>query len=47
VGDLLVTVDVQVPKNVDGEAREALETFRKITAGQDPRDELLRQAKAG
>jgi len=47
VGDLLVTVDVQVPKNVDGEAREALETFRKITAGEDPRDELLRQAKAG
>jgi molecular chaperone DnaJ len=47
VGDLLVTVDVQVPKNVDGEAREALEAFRKITAGEDPRDELLRQAKAG
>jgi molecular chaperone DnaJ len=47
VGDLLVTVDVQVPKNVDGEAREALEAFRKMTAGDDPRDELLRQAKAG
>jgi molecular chaperone DnaJ len=47
VGDLLVTVDVQVPRNVDGEAREALEAFRKITAGEDPRDELLRQAKAG
>jgi molecular chaperone DnaJ len=47
VGDLLVTVDVQVPKNVDGEAREALEAFRKITAGEDPRDELLRQATAG
>jgi molecular chaperone DnaJ len=47
VGDLLVTVNVQVPRNVDGEAREALEAFRKITAGDDPRDELLRQAKAG
>ncbi len=46
-GDLLVTVNVQVPKNVNGEAREALETFRKVTAGDDPRDELLRQAKAG
>ena len=45
-GDLLVTVNVQVPKNVNGEAREALETFRKVTAGDDPRDELLRQAKA-
>jgi molecular chaperone DnaJ len=47
VGDLLVTVDVQVPRNVDGEAREALEAFRKTTAGDDPRGELLRQAKAG
>jgi molecular chaperone DnaJ len=47
VGDLLVTVNVQVPSNVDGEAREALEAFRKMTAGDDPRDELLRQAKAG
>jgi molecular chaperone DnaJ len=46
-GDLLATVNVQVPKNVNGEAREALETFRKVTAGDDPRDELLRQAKAG
>jgi molecular chaperone DnaJ len=45
-GDLLVTVNVQVPKNVNGEAREALETFRKVTEGPDPRDELLRQAKA-
>src|SRR5690242_7612186 len=46
VGDLLVTVNVQVPKDVNGEAREALETFRKVTEGPDPRDELLRQAKA-
>ena len=45
-GDLLVTVNVQVPKDVNGEAREALETFRKVTEGPDPRDELLRQAKA-
>ena len=46
-GDLLVTVDVQVPQNVDGQAREALETFRDATAGPDPRDELLRKARAG
>ena len=46
-GDLLVTVDVQVPKSVNGEAREALETFRKATGDPDPREELLRQAKAG
>jgi molecular chaperone DnaJ len=47
VGDLLVTVNVQVPKNLEGEARETLETFRKLTAGDDPRADLLRQAKAG
>jgi molecular chaperone DnaJ len=47
VGDLLVTVSVQVPQNINGQAREALETFRQATAGQDPRDELLRRASAG
>jgi molecular chaperone DnaJ len=47
MGDLLVTVNVQVPSTLDGEAKEALETFRKVTAGSDPRDQLLRQAKAG
>jgi molecular chaperone DnaJ len=46
-GDLLVTINVQVPKNVDGQAKEALESFRKLTAGDDPRSELLRQAAAG
>ena len=47
MGDLLVTVNVQVPSTLDGEAKEALETFRKATAGDDPRDDLLRQARAG
>jgi len=47
VGDLLVTVSVQVPQNINGQAREALEKFRDATAGQDPRDELLRRASAG
>ncbi len=46
MGDLLVTVDVQVPKDLGDKAKEALETFREATAGPDPRDELLRQAKA-
>ena len=46
MGDLLVTVNVQVPKDLGGKAKEALETFREATAGPDPRDELLRQAKA-
>ncbi len=47
VGDLLVTVNVQVPKTLEGEAKETLEAFRKLTAGEDPRADLLRQAKAG
>jgi molecular chaperone DnaJ len=47
VGDLLVTVNLQVPKTLEGEARETLEAFRKLTAGEDPRADLLRQAKAG
>src|SRR5215470_3685818 len=47
VGDLLVTVEVQVPKNLDSEARDALESYRKVTADGDPRAELLRQARAG
>jgi molecular chaperone DnaJ len=44
-GDLLVTVAVQVPQKLTGPAREALNDFREATAGEDPRDELLRRAK--
>ena len=47
VGDLLVTVDVQVPRQLSDEEREALETFRKAAGDQDPREDLLRRAKAG
>jgi molecular chaperone DnaJ len=47
MGDLLVTVNVQVPKSLDSQARETLEAFRKLTGGEDPRADLLRQAKAG
>jgi molecular chaperone DnaJ len=46
MGDLLVTVNVQVPGGLGDKAKEALETFREATAGPDPRDEILRQAKA-
>jgi molecular chaperone DnaJ len=44
-GDLLVTVSVQVPQNLNGAARDALTTFREATAGEDPREDLLRRAK--
>jgi molecular chaperone DnaJ len=43
-GDLLVTVNVQVPQELGDKARDALETFRDATAGPDPRAEVLRQA---
>jgi molecular chaperone DnaJ len=45
-GDLLVTINVEVPRRVDGPAREALEKFREATAGEDPRAALLDLAKA-
>jgi molecular chaperone DnaJ len=45
VGDLLVTVDVQVPTELTDTARNALEKFRDATAGEDPRDELLRKGR--
>ncbi|PWI42513.1 molecular chaperone DnaJ [Streptomyces sp. ICBB 8177] len=44
-GDLLVTVEVAVPATVDGEALQALESYRKATAGEDPRAELFKAAK--
>lgn len=45
IGDLLVTVDVQVPTELTDTARNALEKFREATAGEDPRDELLRKGR--
>jgi len=44
-GDLLVTVTVQVPQNLNSGARQALESFRDATAGEDPREDLLRRAR--
>ena len=40
-GDLLVTVDVQVPATLTDEARAAVEAFRSATAGPDPRSSLF------
>ncbi|MEU9982698.1 molecular chaperone DnaJ [Streptomyces sp. NPDC050856] len=44
-GDLLVTVEVAVPGELGDKAREALETYREATAGEDPRAELFQAAK--
>ncbi len=45
VGNLLVTVEVMVPQNLNGKARSAIEDLREATAGQDPREDLLERAK--
>ncbi|RNL84385.1 molecular chaperone DnaJ [Halostreptopolyspora alba] len=45
MGDLLVTIDVDVPKNLSSDAREALEKYRAATADQDPRRGLEARAK--
>ena len=44
-GDLLVTVEVAVPQNLNGAAREALEAYRSATAEQNPRADLEARAK--
>ncbi|MDH6580395.1 molecular chaperone DnaJ [Kitasatospora sp. MAP5-34] len=41
-GDLLVTVEVVVPKLVEGDALTALEQYREATASDDPRAALFR-----
>jgi molecular chaperone DnaJ len=46
-GDLLVTVEVVVPKTLDPQAREALAAFAAATSDDDPRAELMRNAKRG
>jgi molecular chaperone DnaJ len=45
IGDLLVTVAVQVPQKLNGAAKNAMAAFREATAGEDPREDLLRRAK--
>ena len=44
-GDLLVTVEVQVPQRVDGKALEALQKFAEETAGEDVRSDFANKAK--
>ncbi|MFD8596197.1 molecular chaperone DnaJ [Kitasatospora sp. NPDC059646] len=44
-GDLLVTVEVAVPKIVSGDALSALEQYREATASDDPRAALFKAAE--
>ena len=44
-GNMLVTVDVMVPTDLNSKARSSSIALREATAGQDPREELLERAK--
>jgi molecular chaperone DnaJ len=44
-GGMIVTVEVTVPKDLNGKARSAIEHLREATAGQDPREDLLERAR--
>jgi molecular chaperone DnaJ len=44
VGDLLVTIEVQVPQRVEGEALDALKKYAEATADQDVRKEFNTKA---
>ena len=45
-GDLLITIEIQVPQRVDGRAKEALEAFAKATEEFNPRADLAQKARA-
>jgi len=44
-GDLLVTIQVQVPQRVDEKAAEALKQFAEATAAEDVRSDFVKKAK--
>jgi len=46
VGDLLVTVEVQVPRRVEGKAEDAIKAFAQATADHDIRAEFVMNAKS-
>lgn len=46
VGDLLVSVEVQVPQRISAKAQEALQEFADETAGEDVRAEFKARAKS-
>jgi molecular chaperone DnaJ len=45
-GDLILTIDVQVPQRVDGKAKQALEDFAEATKEFDPRVDLKQRSQA-
>jgi molecular chaperone DnaJ len=45
-GDLMATIEVQVPQRIDSKAKKALEEFASATSNEDVRSEFLQRAKA-
>jgi molecular chaperone DnaJ len=45
-GDLMVSIEVQVPQRIDGKARRALEEFAEATKGENLRAEFLQRSRA-
>lgn len=45
VGDLLATIEIQIPRRVEGEALDALKKFAELTSDQDVREEFTTKAK--
>ena len=45
-GDLLVTIEVQIPQRVDGEALETLKKFAELTEDQNVRADLKAKAQS-
>ena len=45
-GDLMVTIEVQVPQRVDGSAKKALEDFAAATKSEDVRSDFLQRSRA-
>jgi molecular chaperone DnaJ len=44
-GDLLITIEVQVPRALEGKALEAIKTFAQATAQEDVRAEFVAKAR--
>ena len=45
-GDLMVSIEVQVPQRIDGKAKKALEDFDEATKGENPRLDFYTKARA-
>jgi len=45
-GDLMVTIEVQVPQRIDGKAKKALEDFDAATHNENPRADFYQKARA-